>query len=122
MPGTAAGLGCSDPFNPEQNLEAAAKYMKQLHDMYGDWNYALAAYNGGPGNVTAGEPLPGWAQEYIDLVNGNLSGSYTVNNGINSEAMIKFILMCLSLIGLAFLTARIPTSLLKMLGGKYELS
>lgn len=122
MPGTAEGLGCSDPFNPEQNLEAAAKYMKQLHDIYDDWNYSLAAYNGGPGNITAGEPLPGWAKEYIDLVNANLSGSYTINNGINSEAMIKFILMCLSLIGLAFLTARIPTSLLKILGGKYELS
>lgn len=87
MPKTAEWLGCNDPFNPEQNLEASAKYMQYLHDMYGDWNYALAAYNGGPGQITKGEPLPGWATEYINLVNGNLSGSYLVNSGISAEAM-----------------------------------
>lgn len=122
MPGTAEWLGCSDPFNPEQNLEAAAKYMQYLHDMYGDWNYALAAYNGGPGQITKGETLPGWAQEYINLVNGNMSGSYLANNGISSEAMTKYLLMCLSLIGLATLTFYIPSSIVGKLGGNFEIS
>lgn len=122
MPGTAAGLGCDDPFNPEQNLEAAAKYMQELHDEFGDWNYALAAYNGGSASITKGEALPGWAQDYVNQVNGNLSGAYTVNNGIQAEAMSKYILMCLSLIGLALLTIRIPKSLMKGLGGRFELS
>lgn len=122
MPDTAAWLGCSNSFDPEQNLEAAAKYMQYLHDMYGDWNYALAAYNGGPGQITKGEPLPGWAMDYINMVNGNLSGSYTVDNGISSEAMSRFILMCLALIGLAFLTFKIPKSVMQHLGGKYEIS
>ena len=122
MPETAAGLGCSDPFDPEQNLEASAKYMKQLYDMYGDWNYALAAYNYGPGAITAGEPLPQGAQDYINKVNGNISGSYTVNNGITAEAMSKFLLMCLSLIGLAFFIIRIPKALMDKLGGRFEIS
>ncbi len=122
MPGTAAGLGCDDPFNPEQNLEASAKYMRGLYEQFGDWNYALAAYNGGPNSITPGEPLPGWAQEYIGLVNQNLSGSYTVNNGINAEAMSKYILLCLSLIGLAILTFLVPSRLMNHMGGKYELA
>ena len=122
MPDTAAGLGCDDPFDPEQNLEASAKYMHGLYEQFGDWNYALAAYNGGPNSITPGEPLPGWAQEYIELVNKNLSGSYTVNNGINAEAMSKYILLCLSLMGLAILTFRIPSSLMNHMGGKYELA
>lgn len=122
MPSTAAGLGCEDPFDPESNLEAAAKYMRQLHDQFGDWNYALAAYNGGPASITKGEPLPGWAKAYINQVNGNLSGSYISVNSISTEAMTKYILMCTALIALAILTVYIPSVITNKLGGKFELS
>ena len=122
MPSTAAGLGCYDPFNPEQNLEASAKYMQGLYEQFGDWNYALAAYNGGPNSISKNEPLPSWAQDYVNQVNRNLSGTYTVNNGITAEAMSKYILLCLSLIGLAILTFRVPKSIMNALGGRYELS
>ena len=37
--------------DPELATEAACKYLKQLYNMYDDWNMALAAYNAGPGNV-----------------------------------------------------------------------
>jgi len=30
---------------------AACKYLSKLHDIFGDWDLALAAYNSGPGNV-----------------------------------------------------------------------
>ncbi len=33
------------------STRASAKYMKALHDIYGDWLMVLAAYNCGPGNV-----------------------------------------------------------------------
>ena len=121
MPDTAIGLGCSDPFDPEQNLEASAKYMQQLHDQFGDWNYTLAAYNGGPNSISRDQPLPGWAQEYIAMVNGNLSGAYTANNGITTEVMCKYFVLCLSMLGLAYLTMRIPKSLTKGLSGHFEL-
>lgn len=37
-----------DPF---KSTVAAARYLRTLYDMYGDWQMAMAAYNCGPGNV-----------------------------------------------------------------------
>ncbi len=35
-----------------KSTEAACKYLKQLFNMFGDWQLAMVAYNGGPGTVT----------------------------------------------------------------------
>jgi membrane-bound lytic murein transglycosylase D len=40
-----------DRMDPEMSTEAAAKYLKSLYRMFGNWELALAAYNCGPGNV-----------------------------------------------------------------------
>lgn len=37
--------------DPIKSSEAAAKYLRQLYDIYGDWSLAISAYNCGPGNV-----------------------------------------------------------------------
>ena len=37
---------------PEQATKAAAAYLKDLHQIFDDWNLAIAAYNSGPGNVS----------------------------------------------------------------------
>lgn len=51
MPGTAQSFGI-DPMKPEQAIPAAALYMRQHLNRYGDdWQKALAAYNWGPGNL-----------------------------------------------------------------------
>ena len=59
MPRTAAFLGVTDPFDPEQNLDGAARYLASMLARYdGDVRLALAAYNAGPGRVDACQCIP----------------------------------------------------------------
>jgi soluble lytic murein transglycosylase-like protein len=68
MPATARELGVSDPFDPSQNVEGGAKYLRSLLDRYdGRLDLALAAYNAGPGAVDhfGGVPPYKETQEYV---------------------------------------------------------
>lgn len=40
-----------EPLNPLQSIDYAASYLRELHNMFGTWELALAAYNWGPGNL-----------------------------------------------------------------------
>ena len=50
MPGTARGLGV-DPFDPDQNIDGAARYLQQMYERTGNWRNALRAYNQGPNGI-----------------------------------------------------------------------
>lgn len=52
MPGTARRYGVSDPFNPEQNVMAGARYLQSLLARFNNnLPLALAAYNAGENTV-----------------------------------------------------------------------
>lgn len=58
MPGTARGLGVTDPWDPEQNVFGGARYLRQQIERFGDLELALAAYNAGPGAVSRHGGIP----------------------------------------------------------------
>ena len=51
MPQTATRFGVKDIFDPEENVNAGARYLRQLLDKYKNLTLALAAYNAGPERV-----------------------------------------------------------------------
>lgn len=53
--------------DPVKSTEAAAKYIKSLYKMFGDWELALAAYNCGPGNVRKAIRRSGYKKKFWDI-------------------------------------------------------
>jgi Transglycosylase SLT domain len=75
MPSTASQLAVVNPWDPEQNIFAGARYLKQLLDRYkGDLPLALGAYNAGPGRVDAAGGVPAIAetQNYVNSIMSNV--------------------------------------------------
>lgn len=75
MPATGRMYGMNvnwdvdDRMDPEQSTEAAAKYLKSLFRMFGDWELALAAYNCGPGNVRKAIRRSGGKKRFWEIYN-----------------------------------------------------
>ncbi|NHM32974.1 lytic transglycosylase domain-containing protein [Neobacillus terrae] len=74
MPGTARAMGAENTLDPEQNILAGTKYLRQLMDKYdGNIHYTIAAYNAGPGNVDKYGGIPPFkeTQNYVRKVTGS---------------------------------------------------
>lgn len=68
MPDTAAAWQVTDPFDPNQSLQAGARELRQLQQAYdGDLALVAAAYNAGAGNVQRYGGIPPWTetQDYV---------------------------------------------------------
>ncbi len=71
MPGTAAGCGISDAFDPSANVQCGAAYLKRMLERYhGNMTLAVAAYNAGPGAVDKYHGVPPYpeTQAYVARV------------------------------------------------------
>ncbi len=77
MPGTARGMGLKDPFDAEQAIDAQAHLMRDLLRQFGSVPLALAAYNAGPGAVSACGCVPNYTQTrgYVARILGLMSGA-----------------------------------------------
>ena len=74
MPATASWHGLADPFEPVEALRHSAAYLRELLDRFGNLGLAAAAYNAGPGRVSAWltnhRALPAETRNYVALVTG----------------------------------------------------
>ena len=78
MPATAGLLHVEDPFDPEQNVQAGAAFLKQLLGRYkGDLRLALVAYNAGTlrADQPANAPYPLETQNYLASIFAQLGMS-----------------------------------------------
>jgi len=75
IPATARRFGVANVFNPLENIEGGAKYLKYLLDLYhNNYTLALAAYNAGENAVAKYGTVPPYreTQNYVQLVASQL--------------------------------------------------
>jgi membrane-bound lytic murein transglycosylase B len=79
MPSTARELKVKNPFDPNQNVDAGVRHLKQLLENYGgDVNLTLAAYNAGAGAVARSSGVPRYAetQNYVRRITNLYYGGF----------------------------------------------
>jgi membrane-bound lytic murein transglycosylase D len=88
--------------DPVKSTHAAARFMKDLYGIYGDWMLVIAAYNCGPGNVNRAIRRSGGKRDFWDIyyflpretrghVPAFVAATYTMNyyreHGLYSEPL-----------------------------------
>ncbi len=97
MPSTARSLNVSNPFDPQQNVDAGVRHLRRLLDSYGgNVRLSLAAYNAGSGAVTRSAGVPHFreTQNYVrritNLYNGGSEpGSYVFGNPAHDPVHVE---------------------------------
>jgi membrane-bound lytic murein transglycosylase D len=65
--GLANNRYIDDRMDPEKSTDAACRYLKDLYNMFHDWELALAAYNTGPGNVKKAIRRSGYKNTFWEI-------------------------------------------------------
>lgn len=97
MPQTARQLRVANPFDPEQNVDAGVRHLKQLMENYGgNVKLTLAAYNAGPGAVarSAGVPHFRETRDYVKRItqlyyNASESGDHTFASPLHEPIHVQ---------------------------------
>jgi soluble lytic murein transglycosylase-like protein len=87
MPATARQLNVKNPFDPEQNVDAGVRHLKQLLESYGgDVKLTLAAYNAGAGAVARNSGVPHYAetQNYVRRITNLYYGGSGLSSAFGS--------------------------------------
>jgi hypothetical protein len=82
MPSTARELKVKNPFDPDQNVDAGVRHLKQLLENYGgDVDLTLAAYNAGSGAVARSAGVPHYAetQNYVRRITNLYYGGFDLS-------------------------------------------
>ncbi|MBQ7279688.1 MAG: transglycosylase SLT domain-containing protein [Bacteroidales bacterium] len=56
-----------DRRDPHKSSDAAARYLRDLYSVFGDWQLAIAAYNCGPGNINKGIARSGGKSSFWEI-------------------------------------------------------
>jgi len=91
MPGTAAAVGLTDPFDPDAAINAQAHLMRDLLGRFGSVPLALAAYNAGPGAVAACGCVPSIPETtaYVARILGLLGGAGDLTAGAFEVRLVQ---------------------------------
>lgn len=80
MAGTAKARGLVDAFDPKSAIAAAARYLSELRDEFGNLGLAAAAYNAGEGRARSFRDgksgLPGETEDYVFTITGYTSDKW----------------------------------------------
>jgi hypothetical protein len=75
MPQTAVEMGLRNPFDPLQAIPASARFLRKLHDQFGNLGLAAAAYNAGGGRIakwlSRRSSLPKETRDYVKIITGH---------------------------------------------------
>ena len=81
MPQTAVEMGLKDPFDPLQAIPASARFLRKLHDQFGNLGLAAAAYNAGGGRIekwlSRRSSLPKETRAYVKIITGHKAEAWT---------------------------------------------
>lgn len=88
MPQTAAEVGLNDPLDPLQAIPASAKFLRKLHNQFGNLGLAAAAYNAGGGRIekwlSRRGRLPQETRAYVKIITGNRAEDWAMESKIVS--------------------------------------
>ncbi|HET9099218.1 MAG TPA: LysM peptidoglycan-binding domain-containing protein [Acidobacteriaceae bacterium] len=76
--GLARNAWVDERFDPEKSTRAYARYIKELHEQFGDWYLAMAAYDWGAGKVQRAVQRTGYA-DFWELYQRNVLPAETKN-------------------------------------------
>jgi soluble lytic murein transglycosylase-like protein len=97
MPSTARSLHVTNPFDPQQNVDAGVRHLKKLLESYGgNIRLSLAAYNAGAGAVARSSGIPRYSetQNYVRRITelyygGSGTDAHVVGNVVHDPVRVQ---------------------------------